>query len=329
MKINRQILATDKNLYRSERGSIVLEAAMVLPIFLFVSVFLVYIVQMTLISTSLNNVSSDTARYVSTHMYVVKEAGTAIENSKYMPKMSLTDLVTKYDSLFPPPLDGWIQDMASTGDTRLRQLKNQASAAVLDAAIKPLIKQVASDNGLDFERIHVTEVTVPDMSGDPYFGIELSYELPFKVPLVFRPIVLQSRATERLWIGDTNESEGAASDENKEETGVRVVSVPHPAHPESLISIAATAPPNSKVHLEVTYKSGSSKAQGLGDAIADADGNIIWTWKIPSSATEGWATYVLTTEDGQKIRGTFEIANYDGRPVISGAPGTGAYPIEP
>ncbi|MEW4368655.1 TadE/TadG family type IV pilus assembly protein [Paenibacillus kandeliae] len=320
---------SNRHLQRSERGSIVLEAAMVLPIFLFVSVFLVYIVQMTLISTSLNNVSSDTARYVSTHMYVVKEAGTAIENSKYMPKMSLTDLAAKYDSLFPPPLNGWVQDMATTGDTRLRQLKNQASAAVLDAAIKPLIQQVSSDNGLDFERIHVSEVTVPDMSGSPYFGIELSYELPFKVPLVFRPIVLQSRAVERLWIGDTGESDVASSDETKEKTGVKVVSVPSPAHPESLISIAATAPPNSKIHLEVSYKSGSSTAQGLGDAMSDADGNITWTWKIPSSATEGWATYVLTTEDGQKIQGTFEITDYDGRPVISGAPGTGANPIKP
>ncbi len=329
MRINRQITVINpvKRLRREEKGSIVLEAAMVLPIFLFVTIFLVYIVQMTLLSTALNNTASDTAKYVATHMYPVKIAAQAVDNAPIMQKLSLTDLAAKYSSVFPSPLNDWIQDAASTGDTRLRQLKNQAAAAVLDSSIKPLIEQVSSDNGLDYDRIHVTEVTVPDFSGDPYFGVELSYELPFKVPLIFKPIVLQARATERLWIGDTGEGEAASSDDSKEETGVRVVSVPHPAHPESLISIAATAPANSCVKLEVHYKSGVSTAQGLGEAVADANGNLIWTWKIPSSASAGWATYVLTTEDGQKIRGTFEIATYDGRPVVSGAPGTGAYPI--
>ncbi len=336
MQTNKQITVTKsaksrafQRLHGEDKGSIVLEAAMVLPIFLFVAIFLVYIVQMTLLSTALNNVASDTAKYVSTHMYPVKTATQTVDNAPIMQKLSLTNLADQYGSVFPSPLSDWIYDAASTGDTRLRQLKNQAAAAVLDAAIKPLMQQISSENGLDYEHIHVTEVTVPDFSGDPYFGIELSYELPFKVPLIFKPIVLQARATERLWIGDTGEEKAASSDESKEETGVRVVSVPHPAHPESLISIAATAPAHSRVKLEVHYKSGASTAQGLGEAEADENGNLIWTWKIPSSASTGWATYVLTTEDGQKIRGTFEIATYDGRPVISGSPANGAYPAPP
>ncbi|WP_322923131.1 TadE family protein [Paenibacillus campi] len=328
MRINRQITVIKrvKKLRREQHGSIVLEAAMVMPIFLFVAIFLVYIVHMTLLSTALNSAASDTAKYVATHMYPVKTAAQAIDNAPLMQKLSLTDLTAQYGSTFPPPLSDWIQDAASTGDTRLRQLKNQAAAAALDSAIKPLIQHISTDHGLDYELIHVTEVTVPDFTGDPYFGVELSYELPFRIPLIFKPIVLQARATERLWIGDTGEGEAASGDDSKEETGVRVVSVPHPAHPESLISIAATAPANARVKLEVHYKSGVSRAQGLGEATADANGNLIWTWKIPSSASAGWATYVLTTEDGQKIRGTFEIATYDGRPVMPAPASGGAYP---
>ncbi|WP_458119716.1 TadE/TadG family type IV pilus assembly protein [Paenibacillus sp. Z6-24] len=306
-------------LKREERGSIVLEAAMVLPIFLFVAIFLVYLVQMTLVSTALNNVTSDTARYVATHMYPVQKASEAIDASPIMPKLSLSELASQYEGAFPSPINEWMMEAASGGDAKIEQLKNQAAAAVLDAAIKPLIQQIASDNRIDYSRIHVTEVTVPDLSNktNPYFGIEIEYELPFRVPLIFKPIVLQSRSIERLWIGDTGEFGATAQEATEKETGVKVMSVPQPAHPESMISIKATAPPSSVVSLEIRYKSGESTAKGLGQAIADAEGNIDWTWKIPSTATTGWATYVLTTADGQKIRGTFQIAQYDGRPVIS------------
>ncbi|WP_052714081.1 TadE/TadG family type IV pilus assembly protein [Paenibacillus dauci] len=314
-----RIIPFPSNLKREERGSIVLEAAMVLPIFLFVAVFLVYLVQMTLVSTALNNVTSDTARYVATHMYPVQKASEAMGESSVMPKLSLSELASQYEGAFPSPINEWMMEAASGGDAKIEQLKNQAAAAVLDAAIKPLIQQIASDNRIDYNRIHITEVTVPDLSSktNPYFGIEIEYELPFRVPLIFKPIVLQSRSTERLWIGDTGEFGEAAQKETAEQTGVKVVSVPQPAHPESMISIKATAPPSSVVSLEIRYKSGESTAKGLGQAVADAEGNIDWTWKIPSSATAGWATYVLTTADGQKIRGTFQIAPYDGRPVIA------------
>lgn len=311
-----------------ERGSIVLEAAMVLPIFLFISIFLVYLVQMTLVYTAMQNVTSDTARYVATHMYPVQLAADSLvakeilpAESMRLPKLTFTELASKYENSVPAPLNTWMMEAASSGDIKLQDMKNQLSAPALDSTIKPLMQKLSAENKLDYDRIHVTQVTVPDLTAKthPYFGIEIRYELPFKIPLIFKPIVLQARATERLWIGDTGEFGEDTAEATSETTGVSVVSVPSPAHPESNISIVAKAPAETTVNLKVQYKSGNSTAQGLGQATVDAEGNVSWTWKIPSNTTPGWANYTITTADGQEIRGVFEVATYDGRPVVGSA----------
>lgn len=311
-----------------ERGSIVLEAAMVLPIFLFISIFLVYLVQMTLVYTAMQNVTSDTARYVATHMYPVQLAADNLvakellpAESMRLPKLTFTELASKYQDSVPAPLNTWMMEAASSGDIKLQDMKNQLSAPALDSMIKPLMQKLSAENKLDYERIHVTQVTVPDLTAKthPYFGIEIRYELPFKIPLIFKPIVLQARATERLWIGDTGEFGEDAAEAAKETTGVSVVSVPSPAYPESNISIVAQAPPGTTVSLNIQYKSGNSTAQGLGQATVDAEGHVNWTWKIPSNATPGWANYTITTADGKEVRGVFQVVEYDGRPVIGSA----------
>lgn len=54
---------------RDDEGSMVVEAAMVLPMFLLFVLFLIFIVQMTLYSTALQSTASDTVKVISTHMY--------------------------------------------------------------------------------------------------------------------------------------------------------------------------------------------------------------------------------------------------------------------
>ncbi|MEK4063025.1 MULTISPECIES: TadE/TadG family type IV pilus assembly protein [unclassified Paenibacillus] len=52
-----------------DEGSMVVEAAMVLPMFLLFVLFLIFIVQMTLYSTALQSTASDTVKVISAHMY--------------------------------------------------------------------------------------------------------------------------------------------------------------------------------------------------------------------------------------------------------------------
>ncbi|MEI0738646.1 hypothetical protein VQ056_21675 [Paenibacillus sp. JTLBN-2024] len=58
----------------------VVEASLVMPMFIFFVLFLIYIVQMTLVSTALQSTSYDTVKMVSTYMYPV--ALLAIEPKK-------------------------------------------------------------------------------------------------------------------------------------------------------------------------------------------------------------------------------------------------------
>lgn len=68
---------------RRSDGSMTVEAAMILPFFLLVVLFLIFIVQMSLYSTALQSMVSDTVKVVSSHMYPVylavqeKAGGTA------------------------------------------------------------------------------------------------------------------------------------------------------------------------------------------------------------------------------------------------------------
>lgn len=69
---------------RRSDGSMTVEAAMILPFFLLVVLFLIFIVQMSLYSTALQSMVSDTVKVVSSHMYPVylavqeKAGGTAV-----------------------------------------------------------------------------------------------------------------------------------------------------------------------------------------------------------------------------------------------------------
>jgi len=51
----------------------------------------------------------------------------------------------------------------------------------------------------------------------------------------------------------------------------------------------------------VRYKSGPSKAQGLGPKTADAGGDVSWSWKVGTNTTPG-AWPVTITCGGESAR---------------------------
>lgn len=52
--------------------------------------------------------------------------------------------------------------------------------------------------------------------------------------------------------------------------------------------------PNTSCSIEVDYKSGPSKAAGLGAATSDATGNVSWTWKVGANTTPGSWPIIVT-----------------------------------
>jgi hypothetical protein len=72
---------------------------------------------------------------------------------------------------------------------------------------------------------------------------------------------------------------------------VRLVSVT-PASPGSYATLTASVSPNATCSITVNYKSGPSRAQGLGAKRTSA-GRVSWTWKVGTNTTRGrWGIVV-------------------------------------
>ncbi len=322
MLLKKRIIPINRT--NKEQGSMVLEAALVFPFFIFFIVFLIYIIQMTLISTSLQSTVSDTVKMVSSHMYpialVVKKETPSeeIKDSQLtgnwiIPKLSVTDWATQYSSSLPAPFNQWMMDAAAKGDEPLQQIKNSASEAVLDPVVKPLLKPFIQSEFLNVDRIHVSNIYLPDMKtrSNPYFGIELSYELPIKVPFINKKIVIQAKAQERLWIGDTSEGTIGEGGKGKDETStsIQVLEKPNPAIVGKKTKVKVKVAPNARAQLSVFYKSGASTAKYLGWSQADAEGYIEWEWFVGTNTTPGTWPFVITAEDGQRVEVTFTVVD--------------------
>lgn len=59
-------------------------------------------------------------------------------------------------------------------------------------------------------------------------------------------------------------------------------------------TLQAKTAPNTSCSIEVDYKSGPSKAAGLGPATSDAAGNVGWTWKVGANTTPGSWPIIVT-----------------------------------
>lgn len=265
-----------------EEGSMVVEAAMVLPIFLLFVLFLISIVQMTLYSTALQSTASDTVKSISTHMYPaalavqkwgatseaganpVKDgtdlsAGNQAESNWTIPRLSLTDWGSSYAMSLPKPLNEWVMSALEKGEGPLQKLQAETSESVLDLAIKPLLKPYLSSDLLDYDRIHVSNIIVPELKKGtrPYFGLVVSYELPMKVPFLNQRIVLEASAVERLWIGDTGEGTNKGNDgTGQPEDFIKILEKPNPAVANKQGKVRAKISPNASASLSVFIKAG-------------------------------------------------------------------------
>ncbi|MBE7680944.1 TadE/TadG family type IV pilus assembly protein [Paenibacillus sp. P13VS] len=304
---------------KKEQGSMVLEASLVLPVFLFFVMFLVYIVQMTLISTALQSTAGEAVKQLSTKIYPVSlvftpsdSAGGEEKGSGWsIPELSLTEWAEEYASSLPDPLSNWMRAAASSGEQPLQEIKTSVIETVLDPAIKPLLQPFIDPELLDMERIHVNGISVPDLKNktNPYFRLELSYELPIKVPFLGKPLRIQAAAAERIWIGDTGEGSNSNEGNGDAAGSITVLSKPEPAYIGNNATIKVQVEPGATANLTIFYKSGESTAKHIGWATADENGVIEWNWFVGTRTTEGTWTFVVETADGSKTTTEFNVAS--------------------
>ncbi|GGA37363.1 hypothetical protein GCM10010917_23170 [Paenibacillus physcomitrellae] len=318
-----------------------LEAALVLPLFILFVFFFSYMVQMTLTSTRMHTAVVNSVKQVSSSVYPVylavqakqkangagNETGhTGQTDQAYqagktsqigggetaggLPKLSITDFAETFAAKLPAPLSGWLTDAVEQGKEPIEELKTQAAESLLDPIMKPILKSFLEEAGLNPDRAHVSRVDVPDLrtGKTPYFGIEISYELPIRVPFTGKKLFLQSKAYERLWIGDTNElvqdgdgGQGEAADKPV------VLDKPNPAFAGSKATIKARISPGGTANLTIYYKSGKSTAKYLGTATADEHGILTWTWLVGGNTTPGTWEFVIETPEGGVSESLFTV----------------------
>ncbi|MEK5034243.1 TadE/TadG family type IV pilus assembly protein [Paenibacillus sp. FSL R7-0302] len=317
-----------------DEGSMVVEAALILPVFLLFVLFLIFIIQMTLYSTALQSTASDTVKIISTHIYPAalamqqqegeggEEAGEAGEAEHSddadsstiwsIPRLSITEWSEDYVGELPQPMESWVKAVIREGEGPLQKVQAGASEAALDLVLKPMLRPYLSSDWLEYSRIHVSNVTVPDLrqGTHPYFGMVVSYELPMRVPFLNEKIVLEASAVERLWVGNTDSTGEENTAEPAEEAGTIVIlEKPNPGVANHQGIIKVKVPPGSSANLSIFYKSGQSTAKYLGWKQADEHGYIEWEWKIGVNTTPGTWPFVVSLADGATLQATFAVVN--------------------
>jgi hypothetical protein len=88
---------------------------------------------------------------------------------------------------------------------------------------------------------------------------------------------------------------------------VTIVSLTSPVSHGNAANISIKTAPGAACTIAVTYKSGPSRAKGLGPKIADNQGLIFWTWIVGTRTTPGqWPISVNCSAGGKQ--GTLETS---------------------
>jgi hypothetical protein len=204
---------------RNEQGSIVLEASLIMPLFLALILAMISILSIAITDIALYAGVSETTKQVAAHMYPVQEiASTAMESewgtriSEWISKVRTTrqtmDAAAQEADLYAHAIPESLlivldQYRQLTGT--MDQFASEQWNRMLSAAFEPMLASYL-DSGVwpGGSRPKVVKVVFPNLleRSNPYFGIEAEYTLRLPIPFVTKTITLRHKAYERIWIGN-------------------------------------------------------------------------------------------------------------------------------
>lgn len=217
---------------KNEQGSMVVEASLILPLFLSVLLLLITLIRISTVEIALNHGVSEATKQVAVHMYPVALGMDRLSESEVGEKVLQTvdkgkeyrdqgietkDQLSAYSSFFPEEIGQLLQ---------IRQDMEAGVVAeydpILSGIFQPYVDLFIDDRMVHLERLQVTKVTLPSF-GDrdaAYFGLEVRYDMPLHIPFINKQIIFKKQAYERVWIGDAKSTAPEARTPSSEDDEV-------------------------------------------------------------------------------------------------------------
>ncbi|MFS0723443.1 hypothetical protein [Paenibacillus sp. 1P07SE] len=296
---------------RDESGGIVLEAALLLPLVLFVLLFFIFLVQLAAAQMALNDAASQVVRQTAAHLHPAMLAADRLPKrpDPEQQRLPLADMGQAAEALarwLPDPA-GALIEAAVSGDWS--DVEDMASSYLASRVAEPLLRRVAEPSVLDVERLSVENMKLPDLQGrdEAYLELTVAYDYPLGLPFTPRSLTLHGRVSERVWIPDAVPSDSGRM--AVDDAGLlQIIGIqPDPVRPGRKARLSVRTDPGAAVVLAVQYKSGSSKARHLGEATADENGYVEWEWHVSGNTTPGTWELSVTGPDGRQVGMHFDV----------------------
>lgn len=312
-----------------EAGSIVLEASIVVPLFLMFVIALVILIQTTSVQMALQSSSIQLAKQVATHWKPIILASDSLSNV-VSSASSTTSTASSGSSassagLTAPTgekLSGW-REIAADAAGKLPEPMGKLSSAALrgdwnsieDYAISqagrsvltPVLRDLADQAVLNQDNLVLHNAVLPSLTGgsNEYVEIEAEYPFPIRVPFSNQSFILREKAVERAWQPDPLPAQYTADSDT---ISIQIVSVkPDPVRPGRKATVVVRTNPNIELNLSIRYKSGYSQSKNVGAATSDANGYVQWTWLVGGNTTPGIWRLDVTASDGTTAGRTLAV----------------------
>ncbi|WP_025028383.1 TadE/TadG family type IV pilus assembly protein [Caldalkalibacillus mannanilyticus] len=327
---------------RKVTGSIVLEAAIILPIFLCFMLFLTTLIRISIVDMALTQALSSGVKQVATQIYPVGVSMTQIKDPEK--ESTLTALYPTKSQKVLELREAFVQGTGA------------ADRAILDNVFQPLFDTYIDDTVLRIENFQITQASLPNLRNrsEAYLAVEARYDMPLYLPFFNQTMTFKKKAVERVWIGETQaplptdmdpnrpseknkkerdshkqEDEGAEDgstekqdpdssdidseegvskepppqEEIEEEDCFYLDSINSPVQRGKKVKILACGPPNQSILVTLEYQSGFVKSESCP---TNAEGWMSCEIIIGGNSKEGAYEAILTLDE-QEARGGFEV----------------------
>ncbi|CAN7568657.1 pilus assembly protein [Paenibacillus sp. LjRoot153] len=215
--------------HKEQEGGIVLEASLLLPMFLAFVVGLVLFIQIALVEMALQSGVSEATKSIAGQLYpvriLVQKAQSKYDQSRAAEMLNTVvdqvqsarnqvtnteDIADEFAAYIPDSLlelVRWEKEKRELGEGMAHDELNgfyetQVKPRML-AVFTPIVFAFCDASILDKRNFKVISITLPSVKqdGEAFFGLEvqLTYKLP--IPFMSQAIVLKKRAYERAWVG--------------------------------------------------------------------------------------------------------------------------------